>query len=472
MSGDTEADRDGLQDADGLPQPRRAWAMAAVILSIVVAVLDGSIANVALPGIGHAFGVTPSETIWIVNAYQLAITVALLPLAALGEIVGFKRVYLAGLAVFTAASLACAFADSLAWLTAARAVQGLGAAGLMGINSALVRYIQPRARLGRAIGLNAVAVASAAAAGPAIGGGILALAGWPWIFLVNVPIGIAALAVGIRTLPRTPRARDRFDWLSSLLTALALGGIILGLDGVAHGGGILAVGPWILLGLLAGVWLVRRQVRAPRPVLPLDLLRIPPFRMAIATSVCTFVAQALAFASLTFLLQSGFGFTPLTAGLLTTPWFATTALAAPLAGRLSDRYPAGLLCGIGLGALAVGLAALALLPSAPHPLDIAWRMALCGGGFGFFNTPNNRAMITAAPRDRAGGASGMLSTARLSGQTFGAVLVALVLARSTGAAVVPGTAAMTTGPTNALWLGAAFATLAAVVSLTRLRDRG
>ena len=448
-------------DPDGLPNPRRAWAMGAILLSVAASVLDGTVANVALPRIGAALGVAPSGTIWVVNAYQLAITVALLPLAALGERVGFRRIYLSGLAVFTLGSLACALADSLPTLAAARALQGFGAAGIMGVNSALVRFIQPRDRLGRGIAIVATAVAISAAAGPTVGGLILAVADWPWIFLLNIPLGLGAFAIAARTLPHTPRAPGRFDWLSSLLSALSLGGLILGLDGIAHGHATATIIAWLALGLLAGTWLVRRQVRAARPVLPLDLLRLPPFRMAILTSVTTFVAQSLAFAALTFLFQVGFGLSPVAAGLLTTPWFATTAIAAPLAGRLSDRYPVGLLCAAGLATVAVGLAALALLPPDPHPLDIAWRMAVCGWGFGFFNTPNNRAMLTAAPRDRAGGASGMLSTARLSGQTLGAVLVALVLARAGES--------MTAAPSLALWLGAGFAAAAAGISLSRPR---
>ena len=138
---------------DGLPQPERRWAMIAIGLAIMMAVLDGTIANVALPTIARDLNATPADSVWVVNAFQLVITVLMLPLASLGEIVGYRRVYRIGLAVFTLSSLACALSDSLLALTLARVVQGVGAAGLMSVNAALVRFIYPRRMLGRGIGI-------------------------------------------------------------------------------------------------------------------------------------------------------------------------------------------------------------------------------------------------------------------------------------------------------------------------------
>ncbi|MFC0388334.1 MFS transporter [Muricoccus vinaceus] len=446
---------------DGLPYPRRRWATAAVALAITMAVIDGTIAGAALPTIAASFGISPADSIWATNAYQLAVTVSLLPLAALGEIVGYRRIYLGGLVVFTLASLACALSGSFEGLVVARAAQGFGAAGLMSVNSALVRFIQPRAHLGRGLGFNAMVVSTAAAAGPTAAGLILGVASWPWIFAVNLPIGILTLAIAWRSLPESPRGTQRFDVLSAVLSAGTFGLLILGLDSLAHGGTASSALAVVVLGLVAGTWLVRRQAGVARPLLPVDLLRIPVFALSIATSLCSFMAQMLAFASLPFLLQTGFGFSVFLAGLLTTPWFIATACAAPLSGRLMERFPAGLLGGVGLAILAGGLAALALLPAGPAPWDIAWRMAVCGFGFGLFQTPNNRTMVGAAPPERAGGASGMLSTARLVGQTAGAALVGLVLGWMPGMPVE--------GPKTALEIGCALAALGACVSLLRLR---
>ncbi|MBP0493708.1 MFS transporter [Roseomonas sp. SG15] len=443
--------------------PRRHWATAGMALGITMAVIDGTIGTAALPTIGRALNVAPADIIWATNAYQLAVTVSLLPLAALGEIVGYRRIYLSGLVLFTLASIACATAGSFDWLVAARAAQGFGAAGLMSVNSALIRFIQPRARLARGLGLNAMVVSTAAAAGPTVAGLILGVADWPWIFAVNVPLGVVALALGLRVLPQTPRGRHRFDWISALLSAATFGLLILGLDGLAHGGAWMTALPTVAAGLAAGAWLVRRQTGRPRPLLPLDLLGIPVFALSIGTSICSFMAQALAFSALPFLLQTGFGFSVFQAGLLTTPWFLATAVAAPLSGRLMDRFPAGLLGGVGLVLMATGLALLALLPTHPQAVDIAWRMALCGFGFGLFQTPNNRTMVGAAPPERAGGASGMLATARLLGQTTGAALVGLILGWMPGMPIV--------GPTTALTFACGMAALGAVVSVLRLRAR-
>jgi DHA2 family multidrug resistance protein-like MFS transporter len=191
--------------------------------------------------------------------------------------------------------------------------------------------------------------------------------------------------------------------------------------------------------------------------LPVDLLRIPVFALSVATSVCSFCAQMLAFVSLPFLFQNTLGLTQVETGLLITPWPVAIVFAAPIAGILSDRYSAGILGGIGLVILSAGLVLLAMLGAHPSAFDIAWRMALCGAGFGMFQSPNNRQLLSSAPRERSGGASGMLGTARLTGQTLGAALVALIF----------GTA-HASGPTISLEVAAVFAIVASCVSLMRL----
>src|SRR5690606_8433822 len=161
-------------DADGLPPSRRRWAILAVSIGLVMAVLNTAISNIALPTIAEDLRASAAASVWVVNAFQLAVTVSLLPLSSLGDIAGHRRVYLVGLAVFTLASLACGMSDSLEMLVAARVLQGLGAAGVMSVNTALIRFIYPRAMLGRGIGLNVLLVATASAAGPSVPAAILA----------------------------------------------------------------------------------------------------------------------------------------------------------------------------------------------------------------------------------------------------------------------------------------------------------
>jgi len=446
---------------DGLPLPQRNWAILTIALGIIMAVVDGAIANVALPTIARDLDASPAFSIWIVNGYQLAVTISLLPLASLGEIIGYRRVYLAGLVLFTFASAFCALSHTLLLLTVARILQGFGAAGILSVNSALVRYTYPHALLGRGIGINALVVAVSAAVGPTIAAGILSFGTWPWLFAINVPLGFVTFALGMRSLPHTNPAPHTFDWQSAGLSAVTFGAGVAAIDSLGHGEAVLTCVIQLVIAAISGVLLVHRQTHMSSPLLPLDLLRIPVFALSIATSISSFCGQMLAFVAIPFYLEGHFGYSPVQLGLLITPWPLAVAVTAPLAGRLVERVPAGLLGGIGLSIFACGLASLALLPADPSPLQVVWRMALAGCGFGLFQTPNNRTMIAAAPRERSGGASGMLGTARLLGQTTGAALVAMFLALSPDE-----------GTRLSLATGVGFALVGAVLSMLRLSPAG
>ena len=445
------------QPSDGMPTPMRYWAIVTIGLGLVMAVLDGTVANIALPTIARDLHVSSAFSIWIVNGYQFAITISLLPLSSLGDIIGYRRVYLCGLVLFTIASLACALSHSLLTLALARVLQGCGAAGIMSVSIALVRFIYPTRMLGYGVGINAMVVAISSAAGPTVASGILAVASWPWLFAVNVPLGIVACAIAIRALPKTPRGTHSFDVLGAVLSAATFGLVIGGIDAAGHGAAGSLVIPEMSVAAACVYLLVRRELTRPSPLLPVDLLRLPIFSLSVGTSICSFVAQMLALVALPFHLQSEFGYSAVQTGLLVTPWPLAVAVAAPIAGRLADRYSAGLLGCIGLVVFAFGLASLAYIPPRPDLTDIVWRMAICGLGFGLFQSPNNRAMLSSVPRERSGGASGMLGTARLLGQTIGAALVALLFSRLAGHA------------TNvALFIAAGFALTAAAVSSMRL----
>jgi DHA2 family multidrug resistance protein-like MFS transporter len=444
----------------GLPLPQRYWAIVVVALGITLAVLDSAIANVALPTIARDLHASAAASIWVVNAYQLAVTISLLPLASLGDRIGYRRVYLSGLMLFTVASLGCALATSLPTLALARVIQGFGAAGIMSVNTALVRMIYPPTQLGRGVAINAMVVAVSSAVGPTVASGVLAIAPWPWLFAINVPIGIAAVVSGFKALPVNAGHKAPYDYLSAVMNAFVFGLLIFAVDGLGHGEARGYVALEAMGAVVIGYFFVRRQLTQPAPLLPVDLLRIPVFALSIGTSVCSFAAQMLAFVSLPFMLQDTLGLSQVQTGLLMTPWPLVIVVAAPLSGVLSDRLSAGWLGGIGLVGLTVGLLLLATLGAHPEPLQIAWRMALCGAGFGIFQSPNNRTMLAAAPRERSGGASGMLGTARLTGQTLGAALVALIF----GVAPLH-------GPTIALYVAACFSAVASVISTLRVMQR-
>nr|WP_295235752.1 MFS transporter [uncultured Brevundimonas sp.] len=445
---------------DGLPTPRRYWAIVSIGLGITLAVLDGAIANVALPSIAQDLQASSAASIWIVNAYQIAIVVALLPLASLGEIVGYRRVSQAGLAVFTLASIACVFANSIETLSLARVVQGFGAAGIMSVNGALVHYTYPQRLLGRAVGINAVIVSLAAAAGPTIASAILAVGHWRWLFALNVPIGLLAVSLAGFTLPHNRLQPRKLNWVGAALNAAAFGLLITGLQSLAHGEAAVLGFGLTGAGLAAGGLLIRHERSRTSPLIPLDLLARPMFSLSVATSIISFTAQMMAFVALPFFLQGTLGLTAVETGLLMTPWPLATMIAAPLAGHLSDRYSAGVLGAIGLSLFACGLMALSFLNADSSHFDIVWRMALCGAGFGFFQSPNNRAMLSEAPKDRAGAAGGTLGMARVVGQSLGAVVVAFLLS-----------AAPINGVGHGFQIAAVTALFGAVMSGSRVRRR-
>ncbi len=345
-------------------------------------------------------------------------------------------------------------------LLIARVLQGLGAAGVMSVNTALVRFVYPSRLHGRGFGNNALVVATAFTLGPALASGILSVASWPWLFAINIPFGVAAMLIGMKTLPQTPRAAHSFDVPGALLTSISLCLFIVGIGSAAHGTSAAVVAVELVGAVIFGALLIRRQADHPAPMLPVDLFRRPMFSLSVATAVCSFAVQGLAFVSLPFYFEDVLHRTQVETGFFMTPWSVVVGIMAPIAGRLSNRHSAGMLGGLGLLLLAIGMALLATLPPSPSVLDIVWRMAICGCGFGFFQAPNMKAIMGSAPAGRSGGASGIVATARLIGQTTGAALAALCFGL-----------AGHDGATWALALGAGVGVLGCVMSFLRLTVR-
>ena len=414
-----------MTQPDGLGFPQRIWAITTIGLGITMAVIDSAIANVALPTIAIDLHTDAAFSIWIVNGYQLAITISLLPLSALGDILGYRRIYLAGLALFTLASLACAFSHTLGELQSVACHSGFWRRrDHERQHCACALYLSAQGDLGRGIGINAVIVVD-------LGGswGRPLRRGPFWRYRTGRGCSQSMCRSGSwrslveleRSLPQSPRAKHRFDFISAILSAITFGP-----SDRQHRRARDMAKPFVLFLAemvatlcLSVIWLVKRQLALPSPLLPIDLMRIPIFALSVGTSVSSFAAQMLALVSLPFLLQLDLHFSAIQTGLFITPWPIAIGITAPIAGRLADRHSAGLLGGIGLVVFAAGLLSLAFLPPHPSHFDIVWRMALSGIGFGFFQSPNNRAMIGAAPRERSGGASGMLGSARLLGQARG-----------------------------------------------------
>ncbi|MBZ9558187.1 MULTISPECIES: MFS transporter [Modicisalibacter] len=441
---------------DGLPGPQRRWALLVMVLGTLMAVFDGGIVNIALPTLARELDISGSRAVWITNVYQLVSASSLLAFAALSRLVGRHRLYIGGLAVFTLASLACALSRDFAWLVGSRVVQGLGAAAMLSIGPSMYRVIFPARLLGSAIGVGALVVAFGIAFGPSLGGGILYLASWPWLFAINVPIGIAAFLLALKALPREAAEAGRFDWPGALLSAAMVSSFVFALDKLGHGGlrlGALAPLALSVVCLVAFVW---RQRRAVTPLVPLVMFREVRFSVAAMISMLAFIAQGASFVGLPFLFQTVMGLSPIASAVLFTPWPLALMVTGPFAGRLADRFNPTAISSLGLALFLLGMLSLALLGEAAATGDIVWRVALCGIGYGIFQAPNNREMIGSVPMAYSANASGVLASVRTFGQAVGTALVGLVLALSFGSL------------TLALWLGVASVALGLGLSLWRI----
>ena len=442
--------------SSGLQQRRRRTAIFAVLASMMLVVLDAAIANVALPTISRTLHVTPALSVLVVTAYQMALVMALLPCAALGESLGYRRVFTVGVALFTAASVLCSMSSSLPWLVAARFVQGLGGAAIMALGVALLRFVVPKHQLGAAIGWNALVIALSSAAGPAIGAVILTSMGWPWLFAVNLPLGLIVLRA-TRALPNHVGSARHPDLVSVTLNAGSFAMLVVGAE-------LLPARPelgaaLVTAGVLGMAALVRREMPRQSPLIPLDLLRVGSFRISVIASVCCFTGQTAAIVALPFHLQHVFGQNTLMTGLYMMSWPLTVAVTAPIAGRLANRVSTAWLCATGGACLAIGLAAASLWPQQGGPLPLIAFTVLCGLGFGLFNVPNNRSMFLSAPSERSGAAGGMQGTARLMGQTAGAVMVSLLLSLTS----------VDAAPRIGLGIGSLLALVAGIVSAWPLK---
>lgn len=430
---------------------RQTIAVIAVLAAMALVVLDAAMVTVAVPTIAQELSVAPAAALRIVSVYQTALVMALLPVAALGESLGYRRVFLGGVALFGVSATCAASASSLDQLIAARFLQGLGGAAIMALGIALLRQALPAQRIGAAIGWNAMTVALCAAAGPALGAVVISVASWPYLFLLHLPLSLVAVAAGAQ-MPATRGSARAPDLVSMTLCAAGFAFLMFGAQAAMDRPALAAL---LVAASAAAFWAVTRR-ESPKfaPMVPVDLLRIRAVRLSVVASVCCFTGQAACMLVLPFHLQHGLGQTPLMTGLYMTSWPLAVAVAALAAGRIADRMPAWMLCTSGAGLIAAGLAGAALLPLAAGPAWLAALLIPCGLGFGLFQVPNNRTMFLSAPIARSGAAGGMQGTARLTGQTWGSVLITLLFAWT------PSIAA----PTWGLVLGALFALLAAIVS--------
>ena len=440
---------------DGLPTPQRYWAAAAVALGIMLSVLDVNIVNVALPVLARELGVTASASVWVVNSYNLSVLAFLLPCAALGERFGLQNVFRFGLTVFVLGSLGFMFSNTLTELCIFKVFQGIGGAAMMSMMGGLTRFNYPAHLFGRGIGINAMVVAISSMAGPMVGSAILHYANWHWLSFLCIPIGLTALILS-RFLACIPRQKKKFDYVNAVLCALALCLFVYSLDNLVAYPVPAVAG--VFMAILCGWVLIRRSRGLDAPLVPVDLLRIETFRFAVYVSGFSFAASMVALVCLPFHLQAVFGLTQLEVGYFLVVWPLGSGSMALLAARLAERYSAAVLAGIGASVMAFAMFFLALAPGdTPRGLLLVF-IALVGVGFGFFQTPNNKVMLSAAPKKRSGAAGGAQATTRVFSQSIGAAIVAVSLALPVAE------------PTKvALWGGFICALMAAVINIVRYK---
>ena len=446
---------DNAAPRDGLPMPRRFWAIVAISFGTALLVIDGAIANVALPTIGRELGVSSSVVTNVVTIYQLVLVMLLLPFSSVGDKLGHRRLYQYGQAVFMVSSGLCLFADSFAVLLVLRAVQALGAAMALSVSAAMVREIYPAAKLGTGMGVNSVIVASSSALAPTLGGYIVGHASWHWVFVAAVPFAIVSMVMG-RALPEPVRRHRPTEWTSSIWSAVTMLLVIGGLQLTTHGSGVLG-GAVLAAGVVSIVLLVMRERGRSAPVVPVDLLARPAIGFSALGSLTCFIAAGSLMLSLPFRLEEGLGYQPQEVGLLLLPFPLTMLVVAPAAGWLSDRMAPTKLGVTGMMIAMVGMLLLAFMPEAKDSWGIAWRLALSALGFGMFFAPNTRLLISQAPKDRSAAAGGLVSTARLLGQALAAVLVGILLTGVVGMGPLP------------LLISCGLCVVAALCSLARFR---
>jgi EmrB/QacA subfamily drug resistance transporter len=412
------------------------WALASLSLSMLLSSLGISIANVALPTLTQAFNASFQEVQWIVLAYLLAITTLVVSVGRLGDITGRRRLLLAGLFLFTVASVLCGVAPTLSLLIAARVAQGLGAAVMMALTIAFVGETIPKARTGSAMGLLGTMSAIGTALGPSLGGLLIAGAGWRAIFLVNVPLGLLAVVLAYCYLPadrREPNTdRAGFDVVGTLLLALALGAYALAMTIGRGSFGSFNMALLLAAGLGTGFF-VLAEARAASPLIRLAAFRDPVLSASLATG--TFVSTVM-MATLVvgpFYLSHALGLDAALVGIVMSAGPLVAALTGVPAGRAADRFGAGRMTMVGLTGMAAGCFILSIVPTTLGIPGYIVPIAVITSGYALFQTANNTAVMTEIRPDQRGVISGLLNLSRNLGLITGASVMGAVFAFASGA---------------------------------------
>jgi EmrB/QacA subfamily drug resistance transporter len=395
--------------------------LAAVAVGTFMAALDSSVVNIALPSISSYFDAPLYIIEWVIMSYLLVISSLLLTYGRLGDMYGHKNIYIAGFIVFTAGSLLCGVAPTIALLIVFRAVQALGAGMLMSMGPAIVTDVTPAHKRGKALGITAIAVSVALTTGPVLGGFLTTNFGWQSIFYINLPIGIIGTLLAFRIIPDDSKREDiKFDIAGAAVVFLALMSLLVPLSYTEkYGWG----NPYIMTALVSGALLlvlfVYIEKKTEHPMMDLGLFRSRLFTMSNISALINYMAQFSVTLLMPFYLQQVRGLPPSEAGFMLIPMPVTTMIVAPISGALSDRFDSRYISSTGMGLIAAGIFLLSRLSYGSPTSYIIMCLIITGLGSGLFQTPNNSAIMGSVPGNRRGIASGMLATMRNMGMVLG-----------------------------------------------------
>ncbi|MCR4407368.1 MAG: MFS transporter [Anaerolineae bacterium] len=453
---------------------RRYSVLAAIMLGSIMGPIDASIVNVVLPTITQSFRVGISTAQWVPMIYLFTISSLLLFYGRLGDILGYKKVYLAGLAGFVIASGLCGLSPTIHWLIAFRAIQGLAAGMMMAVPYAIITASFPPTERGKALGINAISISAGLAIGPSLGGFITSLLGWRFVFLINVPIGITGLLWGRHIIPELKGQPGKIDMPGVVTAFISLFSVLLLVNrfqslGLSYTTGILS-----LIAVIAGLSFLLIESKATQPMLNLSLFNNATFSFSNVSALFNFMSQYVMVFLTPFYLQRVLHYAPNNVGLIMTSFPLAVMVVAPFSGSLSDRMGTKTPACLGAGVCAISLFLMSQLSASARAADVVWRLTLFGLGTGMFQSPNNSAVMGSAPRPHLGTASGIMATVRNVGMvlgiaTGGAVLYAFapsyILQKATLESAEA--AAFLSGLRYAYIAGAILTAIAAVTSLAR-----
>lgn len=405
---------------------RNKWLiLLAIGMGVFLATIDGGIVNIGLNTLVKDFGTPLAVTEWVVLAYMLTISSLMLSIGRLGDMIGKKYLYIAGLAIFTVGSVLCGMSETIYWLIAFRVLQAVGASITMALGTAMITEAFPDHERGKALGIMGTLVSIGIIAGPTIGGLILEHLTWHWLFFVNLPVGILGVLMVWHYVPLDrPGKKQSFDFLGAGLLFITLSSLLLALSRIQSAGLTDPLIPGLLFLFLIGlIVFIRVEKRSAEPMIDLSMFRNRMFSVNLITGFLTFVVGAGTMILFPLYLQNVLGFGPQQSGLMMAVTPLTVAIVAPFSGALSDRVSSRVLTSIGLGVMLVGHSLISTLSTDTSVTGYLLRFIPLGIGIGLFQAPNNNAIMGSAARERSGVASSLLSLTRTVGQTTGIALL-------------------------------------------------